>query len=87
MADIKAVFEQMIADGVVTRDEHDEFIEDIHADGQIDAEESTIISELFKLIKEGKIKIVDSEREKVELLRRQEIQQKLTAMAGGVVKE
>ena len=86
MADIKAVFEQMIADGVVTREEHDAFIEDIHADGQIDAEESAIISELFKLIKEGKIKIVDSEREKAEHLRRQELQQKLAEMAGGVVK-
>ncbi|MCC6933866.1 MAG: hypothetical protein IT292_11560 [Deltaproteobacteria bacterium] len=87
MADIKAMFAQITADGVVTRDEHDELMEEIHADGKIDAEENAIISELFKLMKEGKIKIVDSEREKAEYLRRQELQEKLTQMVGGDTKE
>lgn len=77
MANIKELFEQIIADGVITRDEHDAFIEEMHADGKIDDEESAIISKLFTLIREGKVKIVDSEREKADTLRREELMKKL----------
>ena len=83
MGDIKALFEQIIEDGIVTRDEHDEFMDEMHADGQIDAEESEIISRFFKLIQEGKVRIVDSEREKAELLRREELQKKMQSIIGG----
>ena len=80
MGDIKALFEQIIEDGIITRDEHDEFMDEMHADGQIDAEESEIISRLFKLIQEGKVQIVDSEREKSEIKRREELQKKMQEM-------
>ena len=80
MGNIKALFEQIIDDGIITRDEHDEFMDEMHADGQIDAEESEIISQLFKLIQEGKVKIVDSEREKAEMKRKEELQKKMQSM-------
>lgn len=76
MSNIKELFDKFIEDGVLTRDEHDMFIEQIHADGKIDEEEKAQISRMFSLIKEGKLQIVDSEREKYELMKKKEALQK-----------
>jgi polyhydroxyalkanoate synthesis regulator phasin len=77
MGNIKELVDKFVADGVLTREEHDSFIESIHADGQIDAEESAEISRLFKLIQEGKLQVVDQEREASQAKRREEVQRKL----------
>jgi len=77
MASIKELVDQIIADGVLTREEHDSFIEQVHADGEIDQEESEQISRLFRMIQEGQLKVVDEEREKAEALRRMDLEKKL----------
>ncbi len=77
MPTIKELVDQIIADGVLTREEHDSFIEQVHADGQIDEEESAQISRLFRMIQEGTLKVVDEEREKAEGLRRMDLEKKL----------
>jgi polyhydroxyalkanoate synthesis regulator phasin len=77
MATIKELVDQIIQDGVLTREEHDSFIEQVHADGQIDEEESAQISRLFRLIQDGTLKVVDEEREKAESLRRMDLEKKL----------
>lgn len=76
MADIKELFEQIIEDGIISREEHDEFIEMVHADGRIDADESAMISRMFKLIQEGKLKVVDEERSVSEARRRKQLMEK-----------
>ncbi len=76
MGKIKEIFDKFVEDGVLTRDEHDLFIEQIHADGKIDEEEKGQISRMFALIKEGKLQIVDSEREKFEIMKKKEALQK-----------
>lgn len=77
MNSIKELFDQIIEDGVITRDEHDQFMDMIHADGQVDQEESEQISRMFRLLKEGKLRIVDSERDISEKRRRDELRKKL----------
>jgi len=77
MASIKELVDQIIEDGVLTREEHDSFIEQVHADGEIDEEESEQISRLFKLIQDGTLKVVDEEREQAEANRRAELEKKL----------
>ena len=77
MATVKELVDQIIADGVLTREEHDSFIEQVHADGQIDEEESEQISRLFRLIQDGTLKVVDEEREKAEAGRRMDLEKKL----------
>lgn len=74
---IKELVDQIIEDGVLTREEHDDFIERVHADGQIDDEESEQISRLFKLIQDGTLKVVDEDREHAEARRRAELEKKL----------
>ena len=83
MSNIKELFEEIVEDGVITRDEHDMFMDMIHADGQIDAEESEQISRMFRLIKEGKLRIVDSDREISEKRRRDELRKKLEEKKSG----
>lgn len=77
MGRIKELVDQIIQDGILTREEHDSFIEQVHADGQIDEEESAQISRLFKLIQEGKLKVIDQEREQAEARRKAELDKKL----------
>ncbi|MCB0345792.1 MAG: hypothetical protein KDD66_11795 [Bdellovibrionales bacterium] len=73
MADnIKEMVDKYIEDGVMTREEHDEFIKLVHADGVIDDEESEQISRIFKLISDGKLVIVDEMREKFEKKRQED---------------
>lgn len=74
---IKELVDQYIADGVLTREEHDQLINSISADGEIDQEESAQISRIFQLIASGQLKIVDEEREKFAAQRRAELEKKL----------
>ena len=80
MSSIKDLLDQIIADGVITQEEHDEFITQIGADGKIDAEESAQISRLFRLIQDGTIRIVDSDREKAMAARQADLEEKLKAL-------
>ncbi len=72
MSKVREVLEEAISDGVITREEHDAFIEAMHADGQIDEEEHELISAMFRLIQEGKLTVVDDERERANLMRQLE---------------
>ena len=58
MESIKELLDRIIEDGVMTGDEHSEFIRRVNADGEIDDEESEQIARLFQLISEGKLKVV-----------------------------
>ena len=58
--------DRILADGVLTAAEHDQFLELIHADGEVDEEESAAISQIFKLLQEGKLKVVDEERDSID---------------------
>ena len=78
---IKELFDEIIDDGIITREEHDAFIEEMAADGKIDEEESAIITKMFAMIKEGKIKIVDSERDALELKKKKELQEKMAKLS------
>ena len=69
---IQELFNRAVADGVMTNDEHEQLMTRMHKDGEIDAEESALISKLFSLIREGKLRIVDSEREAADVLRDRE---------------
>jgi len=78
MEDIKSIMDRIVADGVITQEEHDEFIEAVHRDGEIDEEESAQISRMFKMLQEGKLRIIGTEREKAEMMRkREEVHRKL----------
>lgn len=72
MPSIKEMLDQFIEDGVLTRDEHDLFIDAISKDGKIDQEERAEISRMFQLIREGKLKVVDEEREAFEIKKKAE---------------
>lgn len=74
-SEIKQMVDRYIEDGVMTREEHEEFIQLVHKDGVIDDDESEQISRIFKLINEGKLVIVDEMREKFEKKRREEAEQ------------
>ena len=80
MGQIKDIVDKIIEDGVLTREEHDAFIDQVHADGQIDEEESEQISRIFKLIAEGKLTVVNDEREASEKKRQEELEKKLKDM-------
>ena len=79
MASLKDMLDRFIEDGVLTRQEHDLFIEQIHADGKIDDSEKAQISRMFQLIREGKLKIVDEEREAIEIIKKREAAAKQAA--------
>lgn len=81
MSQVRELFDRIIEDGVITRAEHDDFMELIHEDGRIDKEESEQISRMFKLISEGKLKIVDEDREAAERKRREKLRETIQAAA------
>ena len=58
MAGIKELVDRIIEDGVMSKEEHEEFIKRVNADGEVDEEEATQITRLFQLISEGKLKVV-----------------------------
>ena len=55
---IKDLVDRIVADGVLTEEEHREFIDSINADGEIDEDEGLQMARLFQLISEGKVKVV-----------------------------
>lgn len=85
MSEIREFVEEIIADGIITPEEHESFMALVHADGVIDADESAELTRIFRLIKEGKVKIVERsqsnpDREKFE-------QQKAQAVAEDEARE
>ena len=72
MQDIQTLVDKYIEDGVMTRQEHEDFIDAVHKDGEIDDEESKQIARIFKLIADGELVIVDEMREKFEKKRRED---------------
>lgn len=72
MPTLKEMLDQFIEDGVLTREEHDLFIDAISADGRIDQEERAQITRMFQLIRDGKLKVVDEEREASEIRKRRD---------------
>ena len=72
MASLKEMLDAFVEDGVLTRDEHDEFIAAVSADGKIDDDEKAQMSRMFALIKEGKLVVVDTERERFAEMKRRE---------------
>ena len=79
MENIKDLFERIIEDGVITDDEYQELMDQIHKDGEIDAEESTLISRMFKLIQSGEVKVINSELEHANRKREEEIRRRMAA--------
>lgn len=63
MGSVKDILDRALSDGIMTYQEHEEFIEMVHKDGVIDAEESEQISRIFRLIQAGQLQIVDEDRE------------------------
>ncbi|MCB0325367.1 MAG: hypothetical protein KDD69_17410 [Bdellovibrionales bacterium] len=66
MGTLREFVDQIIEDGIITAEEHQAFTELIHEDGEIDAEESEQISRIFRLVSEGKVRIVDAERDSID---------------------
>ncbi len=62
MSALKQFVDEIIEDGIITAEEHQQFTDLVHEDGEIDAEESEQISRIFRLVSEGKVRIVDEER-------------------------
>lgn len=61
---IETFVNQIISDGVLTREEHDMFIEMVYADGEVDEAESAQIARIFSLIREGKLVVIDDESQR-----------------------
>ena len=80
MSTIKELLDQIIEDGIMTQEEHDTFITQISADGKIDADESAQISRLFRLIQEGKVRVVDVDRERAMADRQADLEEKLKGL-------
>jgi hypothetical protein len=62
MSSIKELVDRIIEDGVLSPEEHAEFIKHVTADGQVDREESEQIKRVFQLISEGKLKVEGMKR-------------------------
>lgn len=62
MSALKKFVDEIIEDGIITAEEHQQFTDLVHEDGEIDAEESEQISRIFRLVSEGKVRIVDEQR-------------------------
>ena len=69
MASIRELVDQIVEDGVMTSEEYDTFLELMHKDGKIDVEESAEISRIFRLIQEGKLRVINEEREAFDKIR------------------
>ena len=76
---IEKLITDSITDGVMTQRDHDRIIRDIHRDGKIDVEESALLSKLFSAVQDGRLKIVDTER---DLLAARKLQAASAATAG-----
>ena len=60
---LEQLIEESLEAGSMSQSDHDRIMKEIHRDGQIDAEESKLMSHLFQATKSGLLQIVDSERE------------------------
>ena len=54
---IKDMVDQIIANGVITKEEHEAFLRKVNEDNKIDPEESKQISRIRKMIEEGTLKV------------------------------
>ncbi|MCC6220324.1 MAG: TerB family tellurite resistance protein [Deltaproteobacteria bacterium] len=70
--DIKEFVDRIVEDGVMTNAEHDMLMHLIHKDGKIDDDESEQISRIFRLMKVGKLKIIDAVRSEFDRKRAEE---------------
>ncbi len=57
MKTISELVEEIIADGVIDKEEYAQLMSAFHDDGKIDAEEKELINKVYNLIKEGKVTI------------------------------
>jgi len=65
-SDLSILVDKVVADGVMSREEYDLFIELVHQDGEIDEDEANQLSRVFDLVKQGKIEIRDPSQDKFE---------------------
>lgn len=77
MSEVKEMLDRIIEDGVITREEHDAFMDLINADGEIDEQESEQISRMFALLSAGQVQVVDEERQEAEAKRREDVKKAL----------
>ena len=77
MGHIKDIVDKAIEDGVLTQAEHEEIMDAIHADGEIDDVEREQLSRIFKLTQEGKIQVVDADRDASYERKKEEVRKKL----------
>ena len=61
MNKIKKLVDDIIADGIVTDEEHGTFLEAIHLDGVIDCQEQEQITRIYNLLKQSKIRVEEGE--------------------------
>jgi len=59
MVDIKKFVDQIISDGVITQQEHQQFEAIIREDGRFDEAEQQQIDRIIRLIMSGQVKVVD----------------------------
>jgi len=57
MTSIKELADKILEDGKISKEEYQEFLQTIHADGTVDAEEKEQIDRIHQLIKEGKVEV------------------------------
>ncbi len=63
MDNLAKIIEESIAAGEMTQSVHDKIMKAIHRDGQIDQEESKLLSLLFQATRTGELRIIDSDRD------------------------
>jgi polyhydroxyalkanoate synthesis regulator phasin len=54
---IKQLVDRIVADGVLTEKEHQEFLNKVREDNRIDPEESEQIARLMKMIENGELNV------------------------------
>lgn len=59
MVDIKAFVDHIISDGIITKEEHQQFEAFIRADGHLNKEEQEQADRIISLIMDGKVKLLD----------------------------
>ena len=71
MGKIDDLISSSLERGEMSQTQHDEIMLLIQADGEIDPEEQAQLSRIFSAVQSGKLKIVDSEREALEVEKRE----------------
>lgn len=57
MSEIKTLVENIIADGVIDKEEYSKLLKAFQSDGVIDSEEKSLIEQVYQRIKNGELKI------------------------------